>query len=192
MQRNMLWAGSASIALVALAAAAWFVMQKPALHGAAIDPPWRAADIRLQDANGREFALSGQRGKLVLLYFGYTNCPNECPLTMAHVKLALDRLGAQAADVRVVMVTTDPKRDSPEALRAFLGKFGPDFTGLLGSPEQLAKVWSDYGVTVEDGGETHSFFLYVIDRNGNIRETFLPDSAPADIADDLEMLAAER
>ncbi len=192
MQKRYLWVGIGSIAAVALVAAAWFITAKPTLHGAVIDPPLRAADIGLQDTNGQNFSLSSLRGKVVILYFGYTNCPDECPLTMAHLKLAMDRLGSQASDVRVIMITTDPKRDTAAALQAFLTKFSPDFIGLLGTQDELAQVWRDYGVTVEDNGQTHSFFVYMIDPAGNFRETFLPDSQPADIAADAQLLLAEK
>jgi protein SCO1 len=88
----------------------------------------------------------------------------------------------------VIMVSTDPARDTPEALKTFMEHFGPSFLGLTGSIPQLEEVWKEYGVTVEDGGETHSTFLYVIDPAGNVRETFLPDSEAADIAADLRLL----
>ncbi len=192
MQQKALWVGMSSVAAVVLVAAVWFVTQKPTLHGAVIDPPLPAAEIHLQDANGSSFTLNSLRGKVVVLYFGYTNCPSECPLTMAHLKLALDQMGSQAANVRVAMITTDPKRDTAQVLRAWLGKFDPGFMGLLGSSDQLTKAWRDYGVTVEDSGETHSFFVYVIDPAGNIRETFLPDSLPADMASDFQMLLSGR
>ncbi len=192
MQKRYLWVGIGSIAAVALVAAAWFITAKPTLHGAVIDPPLWAADIGLQDTRGQNFSLSSLRGKVVILYFGYTNCPDECPLTMAHLKLAMDRLGSQASDVRVIMITTDPKRDTAGALQAFLTKFSPDFIGLLGTQDELAQVWRDYGVTVEDNGQTHSFFVYMIDPAGNFRETFLPDSQPADIAADAQLLLAEK
>ncbi len=193
MQKHVLWVGLASIVTVALGAVIWLINMKPAsLRGAVIDPPAPAAEIQLQDYNGENFSLSSLRGKVVILYFGYTNCPDECPLTMAHLKLATDRLGTEAKDVRVAMITTDPKRDTAQALKSFMLKFSPDFIGLLGSPEELAKVWKDYGVAVEDGGETHSTYTYVIDRSGNFRETFLPDSEPADIAADLQLLLSEK
>lgn len=192
MQKRLLWVGIASTAAVALVAAAWYVTVKPSLHGAVIDPPLPAAEIHLQDYNGRDFTLSNLRGKAVILYFGYTNCPAECPLTMAHLKLAADRLGTETQDLRIIMITTDPKRDTPQAVKAFLIKFSPDFIGLLGTPEQLAQVWKDYGVTVEDNGETHSFFVYMIDPAGNFRETFLPDSQPADMVSDIHLLLAEK
>ena len=192
MKQRGLWVGITAAVTVALVAAIWLLTQKPSLHGAVIDPPWPAAEIKLQDASGKDFTLSNQRGNVVVLYFGYTNCPDECPLTMAHLKLALDRMGSRASNVRVAMITTDPKRDTPGALQSFLGKFSPDFLGLLGTQDQLEQVWKDYGVTVEDSGETHSFFVYVIDPSGNIRETFLPDSDPADMAADLQALASGR
>jgi protein SCO1 len=190
MQLKVLWVGIISVAAVALAAAIWLITAKPAaLHGAVISPPAPAAEIRLKDFNGQDFSLSSQRGKVVVLYFGYTNCPDECPLTMAHLKLAMDRLGSDSKDLRVVMISTDPKRDNAQAMKEFLGKFSTGFIGLVGTPDELAPVWRDYGVTVEDSGETHSFFVYVIDPAGNFRETFLPDSEPADMAADLRQLA---
>ncbi len=192
MNKHVLWVGLGAIVAVAVGAAAWFITVKPSLHGAVIDPPIPAAEIQLQDTNGQNFTLSSLRGKVVLLYFGFTNCPDECPLTMAHLKLATERLGAQASDVRVMMVTTDPKRDTPQVLKDWLTKFSPDFIGLAGTPDQMAQVWKDYGVTVEDNGETHSYFVYVIDRAGNWRETFLPDSLPSDITADVQLLLAEK
>ena len=192
MQKQVLWVGLASILTVALGTAVWMLTVKPSLHGAVIDPPLQAGGIRLQDYSNQDFNLSGLRGNVVLLYFGYTNCPDECPLTMAHLKLATDQLGGDAKHVRVIMVTTDPKRDTPGVLKAFMTKFSPDFIGLLGPQDALQKVWRDYGVTVEDNGETHSFFVYVIDRSGKWRETFLPDSPPADIAADVRLLLSER
>jgi protein SCO1/2 len=107
---------------------------------------------------------------------------------MAHLKLAMDLLGNQSKDVEVIMVTTDPGRDTAQSMKAFLAKFDPNFVGLVGAPNELMKVWKDFGVTVEDGGETHSYFIYVIDQAGNFRETFLPDSLPMDIAADARML----
>lgn len=190
MQQKVVWVGILSVATVAFGAAMWLITAKPAqLHGAVINPALLAADIHLPDFNGRDFSLSSQRGKVVVLYFGYTNCPDECPLTMAHLKLATDQLGDQSKNVRVVMISTDPKRDTAEAMKAFLTKFSPDFIGLVGTPDELAKVWKDYGVTVEDGGQTHSYFVYIIDPAGNFRETFLPDSEPTDMAADFRLLA---
>jgi protein SCO1 len=186
--RRFLLVGIGVLAALLLVTGYLFVSQPHTLHGAVIDPPAPVAEIQMTDQSGQPFRLRALRGRIVLLYFGYTNCPDECPLTMAHLKLAVDQLGNRGADVRVMMVTTDPIRDTTQALKLWLGKFNPSFIGVTGSTDQLAKTWRDYGVTVENGGETHSFFIYVIDRSGNLRETLLPDSLPQDISSDVNLL----
>jgi protein SCO1/2 len=188
MQRKTILVGiSIFVVLIALTAV-FYLTNKPSFRGAVIDPPWHAPEINLTDHNGQTFTLSSQRGKVVLLYFGYVNCPDECPLTMAHLKLAHESLGDRAKDMQVAMISTDPARDTPQALKDFMAHFDPSFLGLTGMPEELQRVWKDYGVTVEAGGETHSTFLYVIDPAGNVRETFLPDAEPKDIAADISLL----
>jgi protein SCO1 len=191
VQHKILWWGLVLIGVLTIISGFMFFSIRPSFHGAVINPPIPAAEIKLPDSNGAPFTLSDLRGKVVILYFGYTNCPDECPLTMAHLKLAMDMLGDKSKDVQVVMISTDPARDTAEAMKDFLGKFDPSFVGLVGTPDELTKVWKDYGVTVEDGGETHSFFIYMIDQGGNFRETFLPDSLPADIAADTRLLLGE-
>ncbi len=188
VQRKTLWIGTTIIGILVVATAVIYLTQKHSLLGAIINPPAPTAEINLTDSNGKPFALSDQRGKVVLLYFGYTNCPDECPLTMAHIKQAFDILGNKSKDVQVIMVSTDPARDTQQALKDFMAKFNPTFLGLTGTPDELQKAWQDYGVTVENGGETHSTFLYVIDRAGNIRETFQPDTQPDSIATDVSFL----
>jgi protein SCO1 len=188
VQRKTIIVG-VGIALVLLVSSMlYFLVNKPSLRGSVINPPWTAPEISLRDHHGQPFTLTSQKGKVVLLYFGYVNCPDECPLTMAHVKLARESLGDRAGDVQVIMVSTDPVRDTPQALKTFMEHFDPSFLGLTGSLPELQKAWQDYGVTVEDGGETHSTYLYVIDPAGNIRETFLPDTEPQEIAADLKLL----
>lgn len=189
MNRRLVFLGIGIFALLAIIAGATYIYTSRAtLQGAAINPPWPAPEINLTDHNGQPFTLSDQRGKAVLLYFGYTNCPDECPLTMAHLKLALDALGNRAQDVQVAMISTDPVRDTPQALKDFMAHFNPTFLGLTGTQDELQKVWKDYGVTVEAGGETHSLYIYVIDPAGNVRETFLPSSEPPQITSDLKLL----
>ena len=163
MQNKIIWRGVALIGVLAIISGFMFFSIKPSFHGAVINPPIPAAEIKLAGSNGAQFTLSRLRGKVVIIYFGYTNCPDECPLTMAHLKLAVDMLGDKSKDVQVVMISTDPARDTAQAMKSFLGKFDPGFVGLVGTPDELMKVWKDYGVTVEDGGETHSFFIYMID-----------------------------
>jgi len=192
MQSKTLFAGIFAITvLVVIATGVMFSGLKPSFRGSPITPSVTAAEINMSDAEGNPFRVSSLRGKVVLLYFGFVNCPDECPLTMAHFKQALDLLGPASQDVQVVMVSTDPVRDTPNAMRDFLGNFSPTFIGVPGTPDQLTRVWNDYGVQVLDGGETHSSFTYVIDRSGKLRLNFLPDSKPEDIVHDLKILLAE-
>lgn len=188
MDRRTLRLGTGIVMVLIAITAVLYVTGKPSFKGAEVSPPWPAPEIKLTDHSGQAFAMSSQRGKVVLLYFGYVNCPDECPLTMAHLRLALESLGDRAKDVQVAMVSTDPRRDTPRALKDFMEHFNPSFLGLTGTPEELQQTWNDYGVIVEDGGETHSTFLYVIDPAGNVRETFSPDAESNDIAGDVRLL----
>ena len=92
MQRRLIYVGIGILVLLVAVAAMFAITNKPALKGSIISPPWTAPEIKLTDHNGQPFALSNQRGKVVLLFFGYVNCPDECPLTMAHIKLAREGL----------------------------------------------------------------------------------------------------
>jgi protein SCO1 len=164
---------------------------KPVFKGQAVEPLAAAPEINMTDQNGNPFQLSAMRGKVVLVFFGFTNCVDECPVTLAHIKLALESLGNDAKNVQVVLVSTDPVRDTPMALQDFLGKFDPSYTGIPGTLDGLKKIWSDYGVVVLDGGETHSSFTYVIDKQGNLQLTFDPEATPEDIASDIKILLTE-
>src|SRR5215216_3287408 len=116
MNRRLFLLGVGILVLLITVAAITSLISEPSFKGALITPPWPAPEIKLTDHTGQPFTLSSQRGKVVLLFFGYVNCPDECPLTMAHLKLARERLGDHAKDVQVVMVSTDPVRDTPQAL----------------------------------------------------------------------------
>ena len=181
---------SVRVVLMALIAATAILLfrSQQSFKGSAITAPWPAPDFTLTDHNGQPFSMSSQRGTVVLLYFGFTNCLHESSLTMAHLKLALEQLGDLSKAVQVLMVTTDPARDTRQSLKDFLGHFNPIFLGLTGSCEELERVWMDYGVTVMDGGETHSAYLYVIDPKGDIRELLQLDAEPKDIAADVRLL----
>jgi protein SCO1 len=166
-------------------------MFKPSFKGEMVKPVSAAPEISMMDQSGNPFQLSAMRGKVILVFFGFTNCVDECPLTMAHIKLALESLGNDAKNVQVVLVSTDPVRDTPQALQDFLGKFDPSYKGIPGTVDELKKIWNDYGVVVEDGGETHSSLTYVIDKRGDLKLTFDPEATPEDIASDLKILLAE-
>jgi len=164
----------------------------PSFRGKLLEPAMPAPAINLADQSGNLFHLSDSKGKVVLIFFGFTNCPDECPLTAAHLKQAVELVGDRAGEVQVVMVSTDPVRDTPQAMGAFLGKFNPSFVGIPGTTESLSQIWNDYGVVVLNGGETHSSFIYVIDQAGNLCLSFTSEMSPEDIASDLKTLLSEQ
>ncbi len=188
MERRTIWAGVAVLVVFAATGLLFLLRNDRQFHGVVIDPPLAAKEIRLTDHHGQPYRLSDAGGKIVLVYFGYTNCPEECPITMAKLRQAFDLLGDESRDIQVLLVTTDPANDGPELLGSYLANFHPDFLGLYGTPEELQTVWSDYGVIVMNGGETHSTRTYVIDQNGNLAMTFPYEMDAADMASDLRLL----
>src|SRR3989337_3492295 len=115
-------------------------------QGSVIDPPVQAIDFTLPDQNGKDFRLSDQKGKVVLLFFGYTNCPDECPVTLADFVKIKAKLGNKADQVKFVLVTTDPERDTAVRMQEYLKNFDPTFVGLVGESADLEPVWEAYGV----------------------------------------------
>jgi len=167
----------------------WYKSAHPAFHGSLISPPVAASDFALTSQTGATVHLSDFRGKYVLIYFGFTNCTSECPLTMGFLKQMHDKLSALADQTQIIMISTDPARDTPEAMGAFLAHFDPSFIGLTSSKETLQPVWSNYGVTVLDSGETHSSYLYPVDPRGNLIATYpLLQNADGITADILNLL----
>lgn len=149
-------------------------------QGSMIEPPVEAADFTLANQDGTQFTLSDQHGKIVLIFFGYANCPDVCPTTLADFKRVHEALGEQADDVRFIFITVDPERDTPEIIANYVAAFHPDFIGLSGSEEELQPVWDAYYVVrnkIESESALgylmeHSARVMVIDRQGNLRMTF--------------------
>lgn len=156
--------------------------------------------LALIDHNGRAVTLETFRGKLVVLFFGYTHCPDVCPTTLSDLAQAMKLLGPTvAAKVQVLFVTVDPERDTPETLKAYVPYFNPSFLGLYGTPAQIEEAAREFKVVfrkhVEPGATgylvDHSAGSYVLDTSGRIR-LYLPFAHPAkDIAHDLSTLASE-
>jgi len=166
----------------------WYKSTHPTFHGSRINPPKPASDFSLTNQAATTVHLSDFRGKYVLIYFGFTNCTSECPLTMGFLKQMHDNLGSLADRTQVIMISTDPARDTPQALGEFLGHFDPSFIGLTSTKEALLPVWSAYGVTVLDNGETHSSYLYLIDPQGNLIATYPLLQNAAGITSDIKNL----
>lgn len=150
----------------------------------------------LVDDQGHPVTAKSYAGKVVVLYFGYTHCPDVCPLTMAHLSDALQRLGAKASDVRILFVSVDPNRDSRSILQAYTRAFSPQAVGLTGTMDQIQDVAKryhvafNYGARDKDGNYPvdHSAAIYIFDREGHGR-LIGSDVSPADkIAHDLAQL----
>jgi len=120
---------------------------KSVFHGLPFNPVEPAPDFTLIDQHRQPVRLSDYRGNVVLLYFGFLNCPDECPMTMGIWKQVANLLGKDAERVRFVMITVDPERDSPEDMGEFLSIFNPDFIGLSGTLEEIEDVARPYAVS---------------------------------------------
>ena len=157
-----------------------------------------AADFQLSDASGKPFRLNEQKGRVVVLTFLYTNCPDECPLIAELFHDTSTLLGTDAGDVRFVSVSLDPEHDTSEAIAKFLQAHRVEglLTYLRGTREQLAPVWKAYfmGVlsTANPNVLAHSSRIVVIDRGGLQRSNFGPDARPEALANDIRLVLAER
>ena len=178
------------LAIVAIAVAVTYIFNRPktSFRGSVIDPPLPAPDFTLTNQAGETGSLSSYQGKFVLLFFGFTHCTDECPATMALLHLVREQLAKNADKIQVVFVTTDPANDKPAAVNEFVNRFDPTFVGFTGEKTTLEKIWNDYGVTVLDGGETHSTIVYLINPQGDIQLTYPSNTSPDDIAADLNIL----
>ncbi len=198
MDKRTLWVGLGSIVLVALAALATFWFGKPAsFRGTSYGEPYPVApSIELTQADGQIFRLNEQTGKIVLVFFGYTSCPDVCPTTMAELKLVMDELGDAADSVQVVFISVDPDRDTPEKMQKYVEHFNSNFIGLTGSMEELQKIWDGYGVyrAVTQTGSAfgyivdHTARVTLVDTNGNLRLSYGFQTPVEDIVHDLKLL----
>ncbi|MDL1909602.1 SCO family protein [Chloroflexi bacterium CFX6] len=202
MDRKTLLVGFGSLVLIGMVAAWTVFFARPAgFRGTTYTEPYPpASDFALARADGSSFQLSGMRGKVVLLFFGYTSCPDVCPTTLAELNQAMKGLKAEeAARVQVVFVTVDPGRDTPERAQEYVNHFNPDFIGLSGPEEELAKVWNAYGVFREivEGASAagylvnHTARVTLVDGNGDLRLSFGFDTPVEDIVHDLKLILEE-
>ncbi|RYY56500.1 MAG: SCO family protein [Comamonadaceae bacterium] len=157
-----------------------------------------ARDFSLPDADGKVRTLKDFRGKAVVVFFGYTQCPDVCPTTLAEIAQAKKLLGPDGDKVQGVFITVDPERDTPELLKAYMANFGPDFVALRGTPEQVAALAKDYKVYFKKvegkapGSYTmdHSAASFVYDPQGRLRLYTRYGSGPQALAGDLRQLLA--
>jgi protein SCO1/2 len=199
--QKRIWILGTVIAIVVLAAGGWFAFLREdsyAFKGAELagEP---AVDLALTDQQGEPFSLESQRGKVVVVYFGYTYCPDFCPTTMLDMMQVSDALGEDAGKFQLVMVSVDPARDTPERLDEYLEFYDPGFIGLTDTTgaDALRDIQRGYGVmsAQQDSPEgsdgylvDHSTSLFGIDPEGNLVLTWQYGAEPADIAADIEHL----
>ena len=178
--------GGATVLLI-VGLAVFLRVSTPA--AAAIGGPFTLQDIHGRTVTDRDF-----RGSWLLVYFGYSYCPDVCPTTLNDVSTALDQLGDRARDLRPIFITIDPRRDTPQALATYLAAFSPRLDGLTGTPEQIAAVAKEYrvyyaehrtGPGPDDYTMDHSSVLYLVGPDGRFRSVIRADTSPDQIAADI-------
>ena len=151
----------------------------------------------LQDGNSKPVTDKDFRGKFMLIYFGYTFCPDVCPTTLNAVADAMDKLGPAAARIQPLFITVDPKRDTPAVVKQYAAAFGPHIVGLTGTPEEIAQVAREYrvfyaehrtGAGPNDYSMDHSSILYLMDPKGGFLAPVRADQSGDEIAASLKKL----
>ena len=172
---------------------------KPQFKAVDITGAEYARSLSLQDPDGRTRTLADFKGKVVVVFFGYTQCPDVCPATMAELAEVKRSLGADGARVQGLFVTIDPARDSAELLKAYVANFGPDMLGLRGTPEQTVATAKEFKVFFNKvPGKTdtsytmdHTAGSYVFDAKGRVRLFTRYGTGAQALADDLKILLSE-
>ncbi|WP_312511323.1 SCO family protein [Massilia sp.] len=168
----------------------------PAFHNTDVTGVDYAKGFTLTDHTGKQRTLQDFRGKLVVMFFGYTQCPDVCPTTMSEMAAVMKELGPSADDVQVLFVTVDPERDTQELLSHYVPAFDKRFIGLYGNAEQTAKVAKEFKVfyAKQPGADPGSYTVdhtagsFVFDRQGQLRLFIRHNQGPAIIAHDLRQL----
>lgn len=170
----------------------------PSGQGSLVAPPRALDDFTLTSQNGTPVALHDLRGKAVLLFFGFTNCPNICPTTLSEFRTVKRGLGADADKLAVVFISVDPEQDTIERLRQYVDAFDPSFIGLRGDTATLAKIGPQYDLYYQkqplgDGTYTvdHTAISYLIDPEGKLRTIYPYGTPAAGITTDIRALLAQ-
>lgn len=192
-RRSLLALPAAAAALSLLAACG---KKEVSFIGSDISGTKLGQDMAMQDASGKLRTLADYKGKVAVVFFGYTQCPDVCPTSMAALAEAMELLGKDADKVQVVMISVDPERDTPEVLSAYVQAFNPAFVGLTGTPEQLSKTAKSFkayyakspGAKPDQYSMDHASSFYIIDKDGEARVLVNGRASPQDIAADIKQL----
>ena len=171
-------------------------------------PPWQLNDVsghlpdlqfNLTSDTGKPMTAADFRGKYVVMYFGYTHCPDVCPLTLVHLHQVMQKLGSEAGKVRILFVSVDPARDTPQVLHQYVTAFDPHIVGLTGAPQQIAAMAKRYRAAFNvdakkpNGGYevSHSSGIYIFDKQGHAQLLGTSADTPDAIAHDLKLLIGQ-
>ena len=189
----------ALFALVAAAGGVWIAQRTsdraPQLtSGTWLPQPRPVPDVSLIDQSGQPFTTQNLKGHPALIFFGFTHCPDVCPTTLA--RLAQVVKAANVPGLKVLLVSVDPERDTPELLERYVHAFSPDFGGLTGKPEEIQRLAKEFGVAIArvdmGGGEytvDHSAVVSLLNRRGQRVALFTPPYEIAPVAADLRNVA---
>ncbi|MDM0012408.1 SCO family protein [Variovorax sp. J22P168] len=191
--RTLALAGLAAAVAVPLAAC---TESKPSFQAVDITGADYAKDFSLSDADGKVRTMADFKGKAVVLFFGYAQCPDVCPTTMTEMAQVKQQLGADGDKLQVLFVTVDPTRDTPEVMKAYMGAFDPAFVALIPTPEQLSALAKDFkvyykkvdGKTPSSYSMDHSAASFVYDPQGRLRLYARYGAGVAPMVSDLKTL----
>lgn len=197
-RRTVLLGGAAGLLAAALTACGGEEEPTRRLSAAPVDPPFELADVPLTTTEGGELSLAAPGARLSLVFFGYTLCPDVCPLVMSSIATALTRLEpAQREQVQLVFVTTDPARDDEERLRRYLERYDPTAVGLTGDLDDIVALGESVGIFVADAEQlasggydlgSHGSQVIALDGEGRAPAFWRQDVSSADLAADIALL----
>jgi protein SCO1/2 len=186
-----------AVTLLALGLLAACTPSEPVFHSTDITGADYGKSLRLTDHHGRVRTLADFRGKVVTIFFGYTQCPDVCPTALSDMSTVVQQLGPDGDKIQVLFVTVDPERDSPALLAEYVPVFDERFLGLHGTPEQIAEVARDFRIFYRKSGDLdghytidHSAGTYVFDPQGRLRLYMRHAEDPAKVAADIGALLA--
>ena len=195
-RRALLAALSATVLAFALTACGKSEASLQDVHGIDLTGASFGDGFRLKDADGKVRTLEDFKGKVLLMFFGFTQCPDVCPTALVNAAEIKSLLGADGENLQVVFITVDPERDTPEVLREYAQAFDPSFIGLYGSAEETAEVAKAYRVyyaKVPTGNSytmEHTALTYVFDREGTLRMALRHEQTPEQSAEDIRKVMA--